>query len=100
MTDTPSPQEAVLEVVEDGEVVRSVPVSHSPFRVGRGTDGNDLDINDARVSRKSASIVCRGDQFFIEDLGQRRGLFLTGRQVEGSMALTPGDVITFPYNAR
>ncbi len=88
-------QETVIDIVEDGEIVRSVPVSRYPFHVGRGGDGNDLDINDVRVSRKSAAIVCRGDEYFIEDLGQRRGLFVNGVQVEGSMALMSGAVVTF-----
>ena len=58
-------------------------------------DGNDLDVNDVRVSRKSASIVCRGNEYFIEDLGQRRGLFVNGVQVDGSVALSSGAVVTF-----
>ncbi len=88
-------QEAVIEVVEEGEIVRSVPVSGSPFRIGRGADGNDLGLNDVYVSRKSAAIISRGDEFFIEDLGQRRGLFVNGVEVEGSVALQPDDVVTF-----
>ena len=95
MSKVATSQETVIDIVEDGEIVRSVPVSRNPFQIGRGADGNDLDINDVRVSRKSASLVRRGDEYFLEDLGQRRGLFVNGVQVEGSVALTPGAVVTF-----
>ncbi len=95
MSKVATSQETVIDIVENGEIVRSVPISRSPFQIGRGGDGNDLDINDVRVSRKSASIVRRGDEYFIEDLGQRRGLFVNGVQVEGAIALTPRAVVTF-----
>ncbi len=88
-------QEVTIDLVEAGEIVRSVPVNRSPFHIGRGGDGNDLDINDVRVSRKSASIVRREQAHFIEDLGQRRGLFVNGVQVQEAIALSPGAVITF-----
>jgi serine phosphatase RsbU (regulator of sigma subunit)/pSer/pThr/pTyr-binding forkhead associated (FHA) protein len=88
--------DAVLDVVDDSGDRRSVIIDHTPFRIGRAGDGsNDLVLADARVSRQSSAIVCESGEFIIEDLGQRRGLFLNGRIVEGRSPIHEGDVVTF-----
>ncbi|MGC2231959.1 MAG: SpoIIE family protein phosphatase, partial [Candidatus Acidiferrum sp.] len=46
------------------------------------------------ISRNCAAIVSEGGQLYIEDRGQRRGLFVNGEKVE-SRALEDGDGITF-----
>ena len=89
--------EAALDVLEEGGAARSVAITESPFRIGRtGGDGkNSLILDDARISRQSAAITCKEGRFLLEDLGQRRGLFLNGRKVEKPEVLEEGDVITF-----
>jgi pSer/pThr/pTyr-binding forkhead associated (FHA) protein len=91
----PTP-ETIIDIIEEGGGRRSVPVNHFPYRIGRSGDGkNELVLDDARVSRQAASISLEGGAFFIEDMGQRRGLFLNGHQVEGRMPIKEGDVVTF-----
>src|SRR5215467_11062751 len=96
MTDTVLPiGEAVLEVVSPDGARRYVRVTQTPFLIGRGAEtGNHLQLSDRRISRNCAAIVLEANRFYIEDRGQRRGLFVNGEKVE-SRELQDGDVITF-----
>jgi hypothetical protein len=88
--------EARLEVLADAAPLRSVGLDGTPFQIGRGSPGPlRLALDDARVSRSSAEVVYSGGRFSVRDLGQRNGLFLNGRRVEESAALTDGDTLTF-----
>src|SRR5215510_4707477 len=96
MADTVSmTAETVLEVVSPDGSRRYVRVTQSPFLIGRGAEtGNHLQLSDRRISRNCAAIVIEANRFYIEDRGQRRGLFINGEKVE-SRELQNGDVITF-----
>jgi serine phosphatase RsbU (regulator of sigma subunit) len=96
MPDTlPLPGEAVLEVVSPDGARRYVRITQSPFLIGRGAEtGNHLQLSDRRISRTCAAVVIEANSFYIEDRGQRRGLFVNGEKVE-SRELQDGDVITF-----
>src|SRR5713101_8394966 len=96
MPDTvPIVAETVLEVVSPDGARRYVRVTQSPFLIGRGAEtGNHLQLSDRRISRNCAAIVVEANKHYIEDRGQRRGLFVNGEKVEGR-ELQPGDVITF-----
>lgn len=87
--------EAVLEVISPDGGKRYVRVTQTPFLIGRGAEtGNHLQLNDRRISRNCAAIVSEANKFYVEDRGQRRGLFVNGEKAE-SRELQPGDVITF-----
>jgi phosphoserine phosphatase RsbU/P len=87
--------EAVLEVISPDGARRYVRITQAPYLIGRGGEtGNHLQLNDRRISRQCAAIVTEGNEFYLEDRGQRRGLFVNGERVE-SRALHDGDVITF-----
>jgi len=95
MPDTISPGEAVLEVVSPDGVRRYARVTQAPFLIGRGSEtGNHLQLNDRRISRQCAAIVTEANDFYLEDRGQRRGLYVNGEKID-SRALRDGDVITF-----
>jgi sigma-B regulation protein RsbU (phosphoserine phosphatase) len=96
MTETVSPSgEAVLEVVSPDGARRYARVTQTPFLIGRGAEtGNHLQLNDRRISRQCAAIVTEAKSFYLEDRGQRRGLYVNGEKVE-SRALQDGDIITF-----
>jgi sigma-B regulation protein RsbU (phosphoserine phosphatase) len=96
MPDTvPIVAETVLEVVSPDGARRYVRVTQSPFLIGRGAEtGNHLQLSDRRISRNCAAIVVEANKHYIEDRGQRRGLFVNGEKVEGR-ELQDGDVITF-----
>jgi sigma-B regulation protein RsbU (phosphoserine phosphatase) len=86
---------AVLEVVSPDGARRYVRVTQTPFLIGRGAEtGNHLQLSDRRISRNCAALVIEAGRLYIEDRGQRRGLFVNGEKVE-SRLLTDGDSITF-----
>jgi sigma-B regulation protein RsbU (phosphoserine phosphatase) len=92
---TALPGEAVLEVVSPDGARRYARVTQTPFLIGRGAEtGNDLQLTDRRISRNCAAIVMEANRFYIEDRGQRRGLFVNGEKVE-SRELVDGDSLTF-----
>ena len=96
MPDTvPNLAETVLEVVSPDGARRYVRVTQMPFLIGRGAEtGNHLQLADRRISRNCAAIVMEGNKYYIEDKGQRRGLFVNGEKSE-SRELQDGDSITF-----
>src|SRR6202047_4172920 len=96
MSDTVSiAAETVLEVVSPDGARRYVRVTQSPFLIGRGAEtGNHLQLSARRISRNCAAIVVEANKYYIEDRGQRRGLFVNNEKVE-SRELKDGDLITF-----
>jgi sigma-B regulation protein RsbU (phosphoserine phosphatase) len=86
---------AVLEVVSPDGARRYVRIAQTPFLIGRGVEtGNHLQLSDRRISRNCAALVTEAGRLYIEDRGQRRGLFVNGEKVE-SRLLNDGDSITF-----
>jgi serine phosphatase RsbU (regulator of sigma subunit) len=70
-------------------------VTQSPFLIGRGSEnGNHLQLEDQRISRRCAAIVREGDGYRLEDRGHRQGVFVNGEKVE-RRTLRDGDVIFF-----
>jgi sigma-B regulation protein RsbU (phosphoserine phosphatase) len=97
MPDTVPPlaNEAVLEVVSPDGARRFVRITQTPFLIGRGAEtGNHLQLSDRRISRNCAAVVIEANRFYVEDRGQRRGLFVNGEKVE-SRELQDGDAVTF-----
>jgi serine phosphatase RsbU (regulator of sigma subunit) len=87
--------EAVLEVARPGSMPEFVPVTQSPFLLGRGAEsGNHLLLEDPRISRSCAAIIEEKGEFRIEDRGQRHGVFVNGIRVD-RRNLHDGDVIGF-----
>lgn len=86
---------AVLEVVSPDGARRYMRITQTPFLIGRGAEtGNHLQLLDRRISRNCAAIVSEAGHLYIEDRGQRRGLFVNGEKVE-SRVLNDGDSVTF-----
>jgi len=95
MPEASTVSETILEVVIPGLPHQFVPVTKSPFLIGRGSDsGNHLQLEDRRISRKCAAIVTGQDGYRLEDRGHRQGIFVNGKQVE-QKTLQDGDVIQF-----
>lgn len=86
---------AVLEVISPDGARRFVRITQTPFLLGRGSEtGNHLQLSDRRISRNCAAVVLEGGRLYIEDRGQRRGLYVNGEKVE-TRPLSDGDSITF-----
>ncbi len=96
MADTaPFGGEAAFEVVSPDGARRFVRITQTPLLIGRGAEtGNHLQLADRRISRNCAAVVLEANRFYLEDKGQRRGLFVNGEKVE-SRELRDGDVVTF-----
>ena len=95
MTESLAQAEAVLEVISPDGARKYVRVTQTPFLIGRGAEtGNHLQLTDRRISRNCAAIVTEANRYYLEDRGQRRGIFVNGEKVE-SRPLTDSDVITF-----
>ena len=95
MTEALAQAEAVLEVISPDGARKYVRVTQTPFLIGRGAEtGNHLQLTDRRISRNCGAIVTEANRYYLEDRGQRRGVFVNGEKVE-SRALSDGDVITF-----
>jgi phosphoserine phosphatase RsbU/P len=89
------PPETILEVISPDGGRRFLRITQFPFLIGRGAEtGNHLQLADRRISRTCAAIVSEANKLYIEDRGQRRGLFVNGSKVE-SRELQDGDIISF-----
>jgi serine phosphatase RsbU (regulator of sigma subunit) len=91
-----SPQtEAVLEIIAPDSSRQQVALTPEPFNIGRGGEvDNVLQLDDGRISRRSATIVADGASHRLHDRGNRSGLFVNGAKVLQHL-LRDGDVITF-----
>jgi len=95
MTEALAQSEAVLEVISPDGARKYVRVTQTPFLIGRGAEtGNHLQLTDRRISRNCAAIVMEANRYYLEDRGQRRGMFINQEKAE-SRQLNDGDVITF-----
>ncbi|MGH9598238.1 MAG: SpoIIE family protein phosphatase [Terracidiphilus sp.] len=91
--------ETVLEVVAPDHSREYVSIALSPFFIGRGgSEENNLQLADGRISRRCAAIVTAETGYRIEDRGNRYGLFVNGAKIE-QKTLEDGDVINFGVDA-
>jgi phosphoserine phosphatase RsbU/P len=95
MPDAPAIGEALLDIVASDGSRSSVRITGSPFSIGRsGGIGNHLQLPDGRISRRCAAILSENGRFYLEDRGQRGGIFVNGKKIDRH-ALEDGDLITF-----
>ncbi|MDC0667492.1 FHA domain-containing protein [Nannocystis radixulma] len=57
-------------------------IDKEEFVIGRGQKFSDLAIKDANISRRHASVVRRGNDYFIKDLGSTNGIEFEGQRVD------------------
>jgi len=95
ISDSAALEKLTLEVRSPDGAQEMVRVTELPFLIGRGGEtGNHLKLSDARISRRCCAIVSDENDWYIEDRGHHRGLFLNGERVQRA-PLHSGDVITF-----
>lgn len=68
---------------------REFPLGRGVLTLGRDPD-NDIVVPVEAVSRRHASLQCRGDDCLLKDLGSTNGIVVAGRLVKATL-LTPGD---------
>jgi phosphoserine phosphatase RsbU/P len=84
-----------LEVIAPDRSRRFVRISESPFLIGRGlATGKHLQFTDSRISRQCAAIILEQSEYYLEDRGQRHGIFVNGEKIT-RCRLQSGDVISF-----
>ena len=84
---------AFIEVAFADQLRQVVAVQELPFSIGRGREnGNQVSLNDTRISQTCASISAGVDGFLIEDRGQREGIFVNGKPTR-VRSLADGDRI-------
>ena len=69
--------------LKEGEVV-----------LGRGSEAG-FRINSAEISRRHVSVIVRGDQVFLRDLGSANGTFVNDRRIAKEVEIKPGMKISF-----
>ena len=84
---------ASIEIVFLDQPRRVVSITQFPFLIGRGQDnGNDLSFEDMRISRRSVAILLDDSGLYVEDRGQREGIFVNGEPAS-IRPLSDGDQI-------
>jgi SARP family transcriptional regulator, regulator of embCAB operon len=68
-------------------------VATATTRIGRSQD-NEIVLSGAKVSRHHAAIINTGSSFVIVDLRSSNGVYVSGRRIHPSAALTDGDQIS------
>jgi len=66
--------------------------------IGRDA-GNGIVIDDAQMSRRHAQIALKNSRCTITDLGSANGTFVNSERIDGTMPLSPGDVVNFARTA-
>ena len=94
MSELPAIDKTGLEVISPDCTRRFVFLTISPFCIGRGESGNHLQLADSRISRQCAALISEGDLWYLEDRGHRRGVFVSGKQID-RCELKDGDLISF-----
>jgi phosphoserine phosphatase RsbU/P len=98
MSGTSGNGEIGLEVLAPDRTCRFVRISELPFLIGRGSEsGKHLQLTEPRISRHCAAINLEGGEYYLEDRGQRSGLFVNGAKIT-RCKLQLGDVITFGFD--
>lgn len=84
-----------IEVIGPDHSRRFVRITESPFLIGRGGEtGRHLQLPDSRISRQCAAIISENGQYYLEDRGQRHGIFVNGEKIT-RRRLEDGDAISF-----
>src|SRR5467141_4214223 len=94
MSELPAVDKTGLEVISPDNARRFVFLNVSPFCIGRGESGNHLQLADSRISRQCDALISEGDLWYLEDRGHRRGVFVSGKQID-RCELKDGDIISF-----
>ena len=87
-------RDASIDVIAPDSARERVTVEQLPFLIGRGETSNHLPLPDPRISRQCAALVEAEGEFWLEDRGQRQGVFVNGKRIERKL-LEDRDVISF-----
>jgi hypothetical protein len=95
---------SVFLIQQGGDSARHE-INHTPFRIGRATERNEVTLKHPSISRRHAQITLRKDGVYeITDMESLNGLFVNDKKVK-SAPLADGDIIdigdlTFRFTTR
>ncbi|NTW03571.1 MAG: DUF3662 domain-containing protein, partial [Oscillochloris sp.] len=89
---TPARRDHALLLLQAAAGPQPIPVESTMVTLGRGL-GNDIILEDARVSRHHAQLRYKARRFWLTDLNSTNGTFVNGARVTET-ALRDGDVIS------
>jgi serine phosphatase RsbU (regulator of sigma subunit) len=72
---------AQLKIINRFGVMRYLPLNKSIFTIGRKAE-NDLQMLSDTVSRQHAEIVYEDDNYYLKDIGSKRGTFVNDQRIE------------------
>jgi adenylate cyclase len=78
-------------IIKQGGQTRDFPLTKENICIGR-TPENDIELKDSLISRRHTSIVKKGNQYVVYDLGSSNGTFVNRERVE-MKTLQNGDVV-------
>lgn len=82
----------VVDLLLQGEVLRTVPFDRPALRIGRMRE-NDIVVDSPAASRFHARLQLDAGRVFLEDGGSENGSLVNDRRVRGRRELAPGDRI-------
>ncbi len=82
----------VVDLLFQGEVLRTVPFDRPALRIGRMRE-NDIVVDSPAASRFHARLQLDAGRVFLEDGGSENGSLVNERRVRGRQELAPGDRI-------
>ncbi len=88
----PAPLSALVKVVQQGRVLRTMKLTAGTCRVGAAGDC-DLVLDDAAVSRAHLELTVVPEGIHVRDLGSRNGTFYAGQRI-GEITLALGGAVT------
>jgi len=80
--------------LKEEEPVRTVPISSSPYTVGRKNE-NSLTINSPSVSGMHAELILEQGQLIVRDLNSTNGTFVNGLRINTPCKIKHGDLVQF-----
>ena len=87
-----APSQATLTIKNGPGAGRVIDLTEGELVIGR-IEPAGLAIGDSEVSRRHARLNCRGDRYYLEDLGSVNGTILNGEKITGECRLSDGDEI-------
>ena len=88
---------ARLVLMFKDRVIRELQLTERTLRIGRDPD-NDVQLDNAAVSRNHAEIYRQGYPYYIEDKDSTNGTFVNGRFLNWKIALNNNDRIQIGKN--
>ena len=83
-----------LKGIKHSEEELKLEIVNGAYTIGRSAN-NDIRLDDSVISRKHAMLIIENDEFFIEDLESRNGVFINGIRIRNREQIYSGYLLKF-----